>query len=169
MSRFQNLKRNSLLPNLLHFYEQRIYVNKTEKRWTHGCITKQLGLLPKGRDMCLLTRKRSCINLVGTSQNIPPCDMGYSKSLLSVSHVSVPLVFPNPTMHCPWKATSFLSLRGNNFDIFFIRSDPNRKLCLTVWSLWTPKLLDIGSCNLVQKTTSQCIFFLFYHEFIVKL
>ena len=36
---------------LLRFYEQRKYVNKIEERWTHGCTTKQLGLLTKSRDM----------------------------------------------------------------------------------------------------------------------
>ena len=42
---------------VLRFYEQRKYVNKTEKKWARRCTTKQLGLLTTGRDMHLLTWK----------------------------------------------------------------------------------------------------------------
>ena len=41
-------KITSLSLNLCHFYKQRKYVNKTEKRWPRGCTTKQLGLLTTG-------------------------------------------------------------------------------------------------------------------------
>ena len=42
---------------------QRKYVNKIENRWTCRCTTKQLGLLTTGRDIRLLTKKRTVLTL----------------------------------------------------------------------------------------------------------
>ena len=102
---------------LLRFYEQRKYISKTKQGLTHGCTTKQLGLLTIGRDMHIVLKKRSCFNFVCTRQIYIHVSWSILKSLL-LSCVSILLVSPNPRIHCPQQATLFLSLRENNFDIF---------------------------------------------------
>ena len=113
---------------LLGFYERRKYVNKSEKRRTRGFTTKQFGLLTTGSDIHLMTRNRTVL----TSWASVSCTFTkyYSRKkclFYSVSRVSVILVPANPTIHCPWEANPFLSLKGNNFAIFFIMSSPKQR------------------------------------------
>ena len=105
-----------------HFYEQRKYVNKTEKRQTHQCTTKQFGLLTAGRDMRLLTWKRTVLTLCAPIKCTSACHGGFQVSS-SVSHVCVlpVLTIPGCTV---LRRLLPLSLRGNNFNIFFVRSYP---------------------------------------------
>ena len=94
---------------LLNFYEQRKYEKNTEKRCTCGYTTNQLGLLTTGRDMCLLTRKRSSFKLCAPVKCVSTvCYSGFSHVCPFFQSVQI----PQSTVH------GSKSVWGNNFDIF---------------------------------------------------
>ena len=68
--------------------------------------------------MNLLIRKRTCFKFVYTSWIYVHVSW-LIDVFHSLSHVFALLVPPNPTMHYSWKATPYLSARGNNLDFFF--------------------------------------------------
>ena len=97
---------------------------KNEKRRTRTCSTKQLGLLNTGKAMRLLIRKRTVLTLCTAIKCTSAFAMVRFKACLySPSRVSVLPIPINPTMHYQHETTPFLSLKGNNFDIFFVGSD----------------------------------------------
>ena len=106
---------------LLRFYEQRNICKQNWKETDSWCTTKQLGLY----NIRLLTRRKSCFNIVCTRQMYVHVPWPIS-SLCFLSFMSIRSYSSyNPTMHSPQEVTPFLPLRGNSFHIFSLGLIPN--------------------------------------------
>ena len=88
------------------FYDQRKYVNKSEKS---SMKQKQLGLLTTGRDMRRITTNITVLTCGHQLIVQSPCVMVGSKTIVSVSRVSILPVPTNPR--------NALSTGGNSLSI----------------------------------------------------
>ena len=105
---------------VLWFYEQRKYVNKTEKRRTHG-VQQNNSVYLIDKDIGLLTRKRSCFNSL-SQIHIHVCHGRFQVSLCCPSCVSILLVSTIPQCTVHGRQLPFYPLGGIT-DIFFVMCD----------------------------------------------
>ena len=105
------------------------------------CTTKQLRLLITGRDIHILTRKRSCFNFVCTSQMYVHESWLIFQATSSISRVCVLLVLKITQCTVHRRQLPFYHFGGNNFDIFSLGLSLTN-LRVTVWERWSSEITD---------------------------